>query len=230
MELEEFKNKGYFLRRSLVKNVSEILGSMQEQRLQEPPEVRFNHVPSFLLETYASICDWIVSILGEEFEFVETHFANLPSGYRSSGKWHMDGKGLVMTRDGSIHDLPEFQLLVGLYLSDMSLPQRGQLRVAPSGHLTMQEFFRRAAGELAALDASRASGVELFKRLESENHFFLQSLNACPGDVVFAHSMLPHAISSNTGPIRHAIYFRVGRYKTTGLAALTDIWRGFVCS
>jgi hypothetical protein len=52
----------------------------------------------------------------------------------------------------------------------------------------------------------------------------LQPVLAQPGDVLFCHSLIPHAIERNCGPERPVVYYRLGNPEIRGLPALGNPW------
>lgn len=106
--------------------------------------------------------------------------------------WHIDG----MDRGPGIFS--SFSLLVGVALSDQSMPGCGNLLVYPESHMRndIQDWLLRwAAGDASGRPDLGGAPVPVL--LE-------------PGDVVVAHRFLAHSGSKNYSPnIRYQVYFRL---------------------
>lgn len=112
-----------------------------------------------------------------------------------------------------------FKLLVGVYLSDLTSEDRGNFMYAPGGHHAVAKFFREAAPEILP-----EHGIDaLFKELREVDVGPLRQLLVKPGDVIFAHALLPHSIAANNFRERPVLYLRIGEYVQKGLVALSDV-------
>lgn len=109
-----------------------------------------------------------------------------------------------------------FTALIGVYLSQASGPDMGNLWVWPGTHRLYEQYFGER-GPQALLEGMPA--VELPEP---------QQLIADPGDAVLCHYQLGHGIGGNSSPhIRYAIYFRLSHieHDANHWECMTDIWR-----
>jgi len=97
-----------------------------------------------------------------------------------------------------------FTMLVGVYLNEVTEDDAGNLVVYPGTHLKHAEYFRKVErGPESLLDHNPfvMPKIEMPKPVQ---------LKVKAGDVLFAHYLLAHSISSNVSPnIRYALYYRV---------------------
>jgi hypothetical protein len=121
--------------------------------------------------------------------------------------WHIDGfnKG----------EHSPFTLLVGVCLSDVSLPKSGEFAVHPGAHWNLQEEIKQQV----------LSGSPSFSSFDGGNKPNLgppQSMFLKRGDAVICHQKLPHLGMPNYSPnIRYQIYFRVSHIQ---LSSHRDAW------
>lgn len=113
-------------------------------------------------------------------------------------------------------ELRTFSLLVGVALSSIGTPNGGALRYQPGGHHDMAEWFRTtwSLGITDQVPAHIAAteGIPLL---------------AEPGDVLFMHHLVPHAVGNNhTNTPRVMAYFRISHqdHAARRLDALRDPW------
>jgi ectoine hydroxylase-related dioxygenase (phytanoyl-CoA dioxygenase family) len=115
-------------------------------------------------------------------------------------------------------------MLVGIFLSDESTPDRGNLWVWPGSHRGHQQLFHERG-----VDALKAvSGHATM--LDPPVHFGPgEPLLARRGDVLFAHYLLGHNIGGNmTSTTRRILYYRlaaeghVARWSDTFLDVLSE--------
>jgi len=126
--------------------------------------------------------------------------------------WHIDGcasdfiKGIT-DHYGEIHN---FDVLVGVLLSDVKTEQAGELCCYKSSHLRLAEYFKDG-GKIE--DLKQKGNVALPTEGKTDS-----VLKGCKvwhglgktGDVFLANYMTAHFIAPNTSPdIRYAVYFRV---------------------
>jgi hypothetical protein len=153
---------------------------------------------------------------GPEGEISAAHFDGIRKG------WHIDGCPNDFIRGqtdhyGTIHN---FDVLIGVLLSDVKKPMSGELVVYPGSHHALAAHFRTQKG---ALDKLRDKGMDHLPTKETDA-LFKQPVVHCTGkagDVFFANYMTAHLIAPNVSPdIRYAVYFRVSgpRFDKTRLA------------
>ncbi|AYF30432.1 phytanoyl-CoA dioxygenase [Micromonospora tulbaghiae] len=116
-------------------------------------------------------------------------------------------------------ELRTFSLLVGVVLSGISDPTGGALRYVPGGHLRMAEWFR----------SEWALGItdQVPPHIDAEDG---RPFLGQPGDVLFMHHLVPHAVGQNSSPTpRLMAYFRVSHvdHASRRLEALRDPWLDF---
>jgi ectoine hydroxylase-related dioxygenase (phytanoyl-CoA dioxygenase family) len=117
------------------------------------------------------------------------------------------------------NELRTFSLLVGVVLSDISHAASGPLRYVPGGHLRMAEWFR----------SQWALGIteQVPSHIDAEQG---TPLLGKPGDVLFMHHLVPHAVGRNrTATPRIMAYYRVSHvdHASRRLSALRDPWQDF---
>lgn len=108
-----------------------------------------------------------------------------------------------------------FTMLLGVVLSDVSLPFAGNLAVWPGTHHLYEQYFREHGWE------SLLDGIPPVDLPQP------QQLTAQVGDVVLCHYQLAHGITPNVSPnIRYAIYFRLyhSEHEVYDKQSMTDIW------
>jgi hypothetical protein len=111
--------------------------------------------------------------------------------------------------------LLHFTALGGVFLTDVTEPDRGNLTVWPGSHLLLAEHLRRE-GPQAVVD--RYPDLPLPAP---------RPILARAGDALLAHYQLAHGIAPNLGPhIRYAIFFRLHHvdHATLGTRPLLDPW------
>jgi hypothetical protein len=128
---------------------------------------------------------------------------------------HLDGM-YTPTNGVPQGTIRNFTALIGVYLSQASGPDMGNLWVWPGTHRLYEQYFRER-GPQALLEGMPP--VELPEP---------QQLIAGPGDAVLCHYQLGHGIGGNSSPhIRYAIYFRLSHieHDANHWECMTDIWR-----
>jgi hypothetical protein len=111
--------------------------------------------------------------------------------------------------------LYHFTGLAGLFLSDTSEPDRGNLTVWPGSHRLVAEYLREQG--VGAI-------VDRFPELPLPPP---RPILARPGDGILAHYQLAHGIAPNLGPhVRYALFWRLFHRAHEGLGTrpLTDPW------
>jgi hypothetical protein len=128
---------------------------------------------------------------------------------------HIDG---VYTPENGVPagTLWHFTALVGVFLSDVLEPDRGNFTVWPGSHHLLEAHVRRHGP--ASISSS-------FPELPLPP---ARPIVARAGDAVLAHYQLAHGIAPNLGPhVRYAVFFRLFHveHDARGTAALADVWR-----
>ena len=91
-----------------------------------------------------------------------------------------------------------FNLLVGVFLSDVPTGNAGNLVVWPRSHEQYEAYFRRH-GPDGILDGMPQVGLLRHREIKAQ-----------AGDVILSHYLLAHSVAPNLSPnIRYAIYFRL---------------------
>lgn len=177
---------------------------------------------SWLPQLLSLLQPFVEKIIGPAAaEVSDIQYSIMESGRPRSEGWHIDGTWLALQQN-SFRPIPFFRLLVGVYLSDLVKPERGNLIVHPKGHHAVAAHFRSIPPD-SVLDVGEA--VRDLSRIELPPA--LQIL-AEPGDIIVAHPLLPHSIAANKGPDRPALYLRLGRLTSRGLPTLSDIYTDFI--
>lgn len=224
---QSFASDGYLVFRNFFPNPEEVLESLQQYDLSQR-EVLLDddspHAVEVLKERLYPLASLFIS--GEPV-CTQTQISTLQAGAKAWGRWHMDGAGEVFVRDGTLDDLPFFQLICGSYFSE-SRNNRGELCVARGGHLIMQDYFRENEGRFWQDGKLLANTKKIFENMVAEVPMpEFTPVPVSPGDVLIAHAMLPHTVARNDGPIRTALYCRLGQFNPLGKSALTNIFSGF---
>jgi ectoine hydroxylase-related dioxygenase (phytanoyl-CoA dioxygenase family) len=108
-----------------------------------------------------------------------------------------------------------FTALIGIFLSDVTRPDGGNLTVWPGSHQALTSYFKEHGPETLLQGWPPVS-------LEPP-----RPLTGRAGDVVLAHYCLAHGVTPNLGPdVRYAVYFRLFHqdHEAYGLRTLTDPW------
>ena len=142
------------------------------------------------LITHPGVFPIIADLMGPEIQVHTTHSMvrrsarpGTPADFKASG-WHRDGMAQIPTVHGTC---PWLYTKVGIFLTDLSVPGRGNLRVIPGSHLRAEMPARTDA---AQIDPDGA--VEVLTG---------------PGDVVIFQQALWHSVGPNTSAIaRKNIY------------------------
>jgi len=127
---------------------------------------------------------------------------------------HIDG---MYTPDNGVPagTLLHFTALLGVFLSDVTVPDAGNFTVWPGSHHRLEAHFR----------AHGTSGIgEAFPSLAPSRH---RPLLGRAGDVVLAHYALAHSAAVNLGPhIRYAVFFRLyhADHERADTRPLTELW------
>jgi hypothetical protein len=107
-----------------------------------------------------------------------------------------------------LHQVHNFDALVGVLLSDVPAPMAGELCCYPGSHLALASHLA-APG---AMDALRANGNTVLPTDRTDTLFARPAAHCTgkAGDVFLANYMTAHFIAPNTSPaVRYAVYFRV---------------------
>jgi hypothetical protein len=127
---------------------------------------------------------------------------------------HIDG---MYTPDNAVAagTIFHFTALIGIFLSDVTRPDGGNLAVWPGSHQSMEGYFKQHGPEA------------LLKGLPPVSLGTPRPLTGRAGDVILAHYALAHGVTPNLSPdIRYAVYFRLFHqdHEAWGLRTLTDLW------
>lgn len=125
----------------------------------------------------------------------DTRFNQHLDGYPTSGN---------KVPSGRIHRLT---MLVGVYLTELAGPNRGNLVVWPGSHVRFARYFR----EIDAPTFLAKHGAEaLLERISAFDAGEPLQLEVSPGDAVLAHHLLAHGTADNLSEeTREAVYFRL---------------------
>jgi hypothetical protein len=142
---------------------------------------------------------------------------NIPPYAHRPGAPHLDGH-----RPGE--EIESFTMLAGIFLTDESTPDRGNLWVWPGSHRGHQQLFRERGVDALAAVSGHAIMLEPPVWLGPG-----EPLLARRGDLLLAHFLLGHNIGGNTTTTtRRALYHRLaaeghaGRWTDTFLDPLTE--------
>lgn len=162
-----------------------------------------------LLDFYrdSGVGELAADLIRPDLGLVEPDFAQVattipPWPHRPGGP-HVDGL-TPMPDDGPA----TFTMLAGLWLTDQSEPDRGNLYVWPGTHLRFGEYLREhGADALTRLDEMNPGPypkVDLGEQIQARGP---------AGSVLFAHYLLAHNIGGHSGPAggerRETIYYRL---------------------
>lgn len=128
---------------------------------------------------------------------------------------HLDGMH-TPTNGVPAGTIRNFTMLLGVALSDVTMPYAGNLTVWPGTHHLYEKYFREM-GPAALLHGMPA--IEIPEPVQ---------LLAKAGDIIMAHYELAHGVAQNVSPHpRFAIYFRLYHveHERYGHATMADIWR-----
>ncbi|HUJ66967.1 MAG TPA: phytanoyl-CoA dioxygenase family protein [Acidimicrobiales bacterium] len=116
-----------------------------------------------------------------------------------------------------------FSVLVGVYLSDLTRPDSGNLVVWPGSHRTIESY--ATAHPEGWFDAEGYGPPPIGLPAIEIGEPVQVTLRA--GDVVLAHYQLAHSVAQNLSPhIRYAIYYRLAHRDTRyDWSQFRDIWR-----
>ena len=161
------------------------------------------------------------SLQGKAPLVVDVQISMVYPGFKPIPYWHIDGFGALL-EGVPLCQLPDFQLLVGVFLTPLPSAKCGNLRVIRGGHKRVQDFFCGPGRDLLHHSSPEAQSVIDAIRNVSMEGLKLESLNTNPGDLVLSHVLTPHVLDENLGSSRPAIYFRVGKYDHPGEPAFTN--------
>jgi ectoine hydroxylase-related dioxygenase (phytanoyl-CoA dioxygenase family) len=127
---------------------------------------------------------------------------------------HIDG---IATPDNGVPagTLHHFTALLGVFLSDVTGPEAGNLVVWPGSHHALEAHFRRHGPQSAAGGMPR---VPLSPP---------RPIAARAGDVVLAHYALAHGVAPNLGgQVRYAVFYRLYHqdHEAAGTRPLENLW------
>lgn len=156
-------------------------------------------------------------VLQDFHSFSDAQYSLIESGRPSTNNRHIDGTWIAKDKN-SFEGIPFFKLLIGIYLTDLSKPSSGNFMVSPWWHRYVEKFFQDINPSL--LDTP----WEVFDKVYAQEIPPLTPLLVSPGDIVIAHSLLPHSIDANIRVDRPVLYFRCGNYKVSWYPALANLW------
>lgn len=96
------------------------------------------------------------------------------------------------------------------------------MTVSDGGHLAIGKWFK----DHMHLE-SVCNGTELTAELRKTEILELHPLFVSAGDIAICHSLLPHGVSTNNGPVRPVLYLRYGIPITKGFTGLSQPWLGW---
>jgi hypothetical protein len=112
--------------------------------------------------------------------------------------------------------LYHFTALGAVFLSDVTMPFRGNFTVWPGSHRALEAHFRAHGTD------------ELLQGFPRVPLSAPRQLTARAGDILLAHHQLAHGAAPNLGPhVRYAVFFRLAHraHDPTSTASMKDIWR-----
>ena len=124
--------------------------------------------------------------------------------------WHIDGLPTDFIPGVTDHfgTIKNFDVLVGVLLSDVDEKMAGELCVYPSSHYALSEHFHSTG-----IDEVRKKGNSALPTGKRTDELFFRPPVHClgkSGDVFLANYLTAHFIAPNcSSNIRHAVYFRV---------------------
>lgn len=157
--------------------------------------------------------------LGPTGRISQAHFDGARKG------WHIDGCASdaipgVTDHYGTIHN---FDVLVGVLLSDVAKPMSGELVLYPGSHTCLAAYFRQTAGVLEKLRTEGGTHLPTGDRTdELFHHRQAEHCTGRAGDVIIANYLTAHLIAPNLSPdIRYCVYFRMSgpRFESDKAAA-----------
>lgn len=147
-----------------------------------------------------------------------------PSGPAWQPSWHIDWVNRHLKFETE-DQFPGFQLLVGFPLTATQQEDRGNLFVSPGQHSKICETFRQSPTLRAPLEAI-SQGIA--SRVPWGTP---QQLLAGPGDVILAHSLIPHGVArNNSARFADKLYFRLAHKSAMhrgGRDALDTPWKNW---
>ena len=192
----------------------------------EPSKIAYSDLTEVMRQIYERARPSAEVLLGKPADFQHAIWSvhQTGNGFGGSPTWHLDGFG-TLYHGGTWDQVPGFELLVGVFLTDLSTPKRGNLMLAEGGHEVVGQWFRENASRFAGPDGRVHDPSALKTAIRAEPLIPDRlPLLANAGDVVFVHSMVPHTVDVNEGPTRPAIYFRLGDQRYGGIENLKRPW------
>lgn len=128
---------------------------------------------------------------------------------------HLDGMH-TPTNGVPAGTIRNFTMLLGVALSDVTMPYAGNLTVWPGTHHIYEKYFRENGPEALLNGMPTVAIPEPVQLL------------AKAGDIIMAHYELAHGVAQNVSPHpRFAIYFRLHHvdHERHGHETMADIWR-----
>lgn len=128
---------------------------------------------------------------------------------------HLDGMH-TPTNGVPAGTIRNFTMLLGVALSDVTMPYAGNLTVWPGTHHIYEQYFREHGPEALLNGMPPVAIPEPVQVL------------AKAGDIIMAHYELAHGVAQNVSPHpRYAIYFRLYHvdHDLHGHETMADIWR-----
>lgn len=133
----------------------------------------------------------------------------------ASPRPHLDGMH-TPTNGVPAGTIRNFTMLLGIALSDVTMPYAGNLTVWPGTHHLYEKYFRER-GPAALLEGMPPVAIPDPVQLLAK-----------AGDMIMAHYELAHGVAQNVSPHpRFAIYFRLYHvdHDRHGHETMADIWR-----
>lgn len=144
---------------------------------------------------------------------------NVPPFAHRPGIPHLDGNTPDLAAPAT------FTMLAGVFLSDDSEPERGNLWVWPGSHRLHEELFRERGTDSLLAVGGHAGLLE-----PPVVYGSAQPLLARRGDLLLAHYQLGHNIGGNTSDrTRRIAYYRLGceGHAERSTEALVDLWHEY---
>jgi len=142
--------------------------------------------------------------------------------------WHIDGTASNKSPGfsdffGEIHN---FNVLIGVLLSDVLEPMSGELALYPGSHEALAKWFQHSEN----VESVRQFGVTSLPHNKTDDLFERLPVHCTgrAGDVFFLNHMTAHFVAPNTRPdVRYAVYFRLSNadFVQGDIEAMVNPWR-----
>ena len=231
-DLHDFSERGWIQLPGLVdkesliaaaRNEAPTTNMLPEHEQTELTLEQFTPTMLSILDVVRPVCN---QLLGRNSEVIKGMYSVLREnslGFDSGKHWHIDGFGHV-SKGGRWSEIPYFNLLVGVFLTDIPHPHLGNLMVLDGGHRIVAKWFQEIGCNEFDSSGNAKDDSELLKTLRQVKIPDLQPVTASPGDVVICHALMPHGIDRNDGLRRPVLYYRLGKPSNTGISALSIPW------